>query len=125
MLRHALHPHVIRGIHHQNQMEIAALACFHEQWDVLDHDGANGGGGDHRAARSRTSGWTMPLSAASLSGSSEHHRPKLGPVQPAAGVQHFLSERFHHLREAGGARFHHFPGEGVGIDQDGPQLPQT
>ena len=125
VLHHALHPDVVRGVHHHHQMEVAALAGFDQQRDVLDHDGAGRGGGDHRGGALPDQGMDDAVEHREAFRVAEHQGAQPGPVQAAVRRQDGLAEGLDDARQPGGSRFHDLPGQGVGVDQHRAEFAQA
>ncbi len=125
VLHHALHPDVVRGVHHHHQMEVGALAGLDQQRDVLDHDGAFRGGGGQRRGALPDEGMDDAVEHREAFRVAEDEGAELGPVQAAVGRQDGLAEGADDLRESRGSRFHHLPGQGIGVDHHRPEFAQA
>ena len=125
VLHHALHPDVVRGVHHHHQVEVGALAGLDEQRDVLDHDRAFRSGGGQRGGALPDEGMDDAVEHREAFRVAEDEGAELRPVQAAVGRQDGLAEGRDHLRESRGSRFHHLPGQGIGVDHHGPEFAQA
>ena len=125
MFGHAADPDVVGGIHHDHQMEVLPLPGFDQERDVLDHDGAGRGGGDHRRGALPHQGVDDAVQHGQALRITEDQGTEPGPVQPAFRGQDGGTEGLHHTGQPGRTRFHDLPGQRVGVDKHCSEVAQA
>ncbi|MCE3246138.1 MAG: hypothetical protein K0S72_2266 [Arthrobacter sp.] len=122
---HPPDPHVGLGVDHHDEVEAALLPCFNEEGDVLDHDGAGGGFGDHRGGPLPDQGVDNAVQLSPALRVAEDDGPEARPVQPPRGVEDLLPEGPHHGSQPGRAGLDDFTRYRVSIHEHRAQLLQA
>jgi hypothetical protein len=123
VVKHPLHPSVVRRIHNQDEVEITALAGFHEQRDVLHHHVIDGGGFDHGCGAGPDQRVDDTVQRREARRITKHQGTEFWPVQPAVSAQDLVAELSHDPLQALRPGFHHLPCQRVGIHQHGSAFP--